>query len=185
MGTFKHLVDSPAGMEGFRAKYHISQGVVLEYCSPDRVCTDREMGQVVIPMIPFIEGGMSLSIGRITKDYLLNHRLTPHQCTPNVFRVLGCVDVLNEQLRLGLTWHDVVHMYKCRQLSGAGYYLKSQSEVVRLISYLPKSNKGRKDDYLIALGEWSDSLHCPTWVGDPGGVPLGLVSLEKDLPFRL
>ena len=54
MGRFKHLVDSPAGMEGFRAKYHIPQGVVLEYFSPDQVLTDREVGQVVIPMIVFI-----------------------------------------------------------------------------------------------------------------------------------
>ena len=141
------------------------------------------MGQVVILMIAFIEGGMTLPIGRITKNYLFNHRLTPHQCASNLFSVLGCVDVLNDELGLGLTWHDVVHMYECRQLSGVGYYLKSRSEVVRLISCLPKSNKGMKDDYLIASGEWSDSLHCPTWVGDPGGVPLGLVSLERDLAF--
>ena len=125
-----------------------------------------------------------LPMGRITKDYLLNHRLTPHQCTPNLFRVLGSIDVLNEQLGLGLTWHDVVHMYECRQLSSARCYLKSRSEVVRLISCLPKSNKGMKDDYLIASGEWTDGLHCPTRAGDPSGVPLGLVSLEKDLAFQ-
>ena len=142
------------------------------------------MGQVVIPMIAFIEGGMTLPMGRITKDYLLNHRLTPHQCALNLFRVLGSIDVLNEQLGLGLTWHDVVHMYECRQLSNARYYLKSRSEVVRLISCLPKSIKGMKDDYLIALGEWTDDLHCPTRAGDPSGVPLGLVSLESDLAFQ-
>ena len=62
MGRFKHLVDSSTGLEGFRAKYHIPQEVILEYCSPDRVHTDREVGQVVIPMIAFIEGGMTLSI---------------------------------------------------------------------------------------------------------------------------
>ena len=78
MGRFKHLVDSPAAMEGFRAKYHIPQGVVLEYCSLNQVHTYREVGQVVIPMIAFIEGGMTLLMGRITRDYLLNHRLTPH-----------------------------------------------------------------------------------------------------------
>ena len=77
MGRFKHLVDSPASMEGFRAKYHIPQGVVLEYC-PSGILTDREEGEVVIPMIAFIEGGMILPIGRITKDYLLNHQLCPH-----------------------------------------------------------------------------------------------------------
>ena len=60
MGRFKHLVDSPTDMEGFRAKYHILQGVVLEYCPPDRVLIDRDMDQVVIPMIAFIEGGMTL-----------------------------------------------------------------------------------------------------------------------------
>ena len=135
-------------------------------------------------MIAFIEGEMTLPMDKITRDYLFNYRLTPHQCAPNLFRVLGSVDALNEQLGLGLTWHDVVHMYECRQLSDAGYYLKSQSEIVRLISCLPKSNKGMKDDYLIVSGEWTDGLHCPTRAGDPGGVPLGLASLERDLTFR-
>ena len=132
---------------------------------------DRDVGQDVIPMIAFIEGGMTLPMGRITRDYLINHRLTPCQCAPNLFRVLGYVDVLNEQMGLGLTWHDVVHMYECHKLAGAGYYLKSRSKDIRLISYLPKSNKGMEDDYLIASGEWHDSFHCPTREGELGGVP--------------
>ena len=134
-------------------------------------------------MIAFIEGGTTLPMGRITRDYLINYRLTPFQCAPNLFRVLGYVNVLNEQLGLGLTWHDVAHMCECHKLTGAGYYLKSRSEVVRLISCLPKSNKGIKDDYLIVSREWSDGLHCPTRVGDPGGVPLGSIPLEGDLAF--
>ena len=87
MGRFKHLVDSPAVIEGFRAKYHIPQGVGLQYCPPDRILTNRVEGEVVIPMIAFIEGGMTLLMGRITKDYLFNHKLCPHQCAPNLFRV--------------------------------------------------------------------------------------------------
>ena len=122
-------------------------------------------------MIAFIEGGMTLPMGRITRDYLHNHRLCPHQCAPNLFRVLGSVDALNDQMNLGLTWHDVIHMYECHSLASAGYYLKSRSNVVRLISCLPKSNKGLKDDCLIVLGEWHDGLHCLVWVGKPGGVP--------------
>ena len=96
MGIFKHLVDSLAGMEGFKAKYHIPLGVVLEYCPSDRILTNKKVGEVVIPMIAFIEGGMTLPMGRITRDYLLNHSLTLHQCAPNLFRVLGCMDALNE-----------------------------------------------------------------------------------------
>ena len=78
MGRFKHLVDFPAGMEGFRAKYHIPRGVALRYCAPDQIVTDRKEGEVVIPMIAFIEGGMTLLMGRATQNYLINHRLTPH-----------------------------------------------------------------------------------------------------------
>ena len=50
------------------------------------------MGEVVIPMIVFIEGGMTLPIGSITRDYL-----------HNLFRILGAVDALNQHLGLGLT----------------------------------------------------------------------------------
>ena len=178
MGRFKYLIDTPAAVEAFRAKYRIPQGVVLQYCPSKGVLTDRDVGQIVIPMIAFIEGGMALPMRRITRDYLFNYRLTPHQYDPNMFRVLGSIDVLNERMGLGLTWHDVVHMYECHHLDKAGYYLKSRSEIVRLISYLPKSNNGMKDDYLIALGEWSDGFHCPTRAGDPGAVSLGSILWE-------
>ena len=183
MGKFKRLVDTPAAMEAFRARYRIPHGVILEYCPSNRVLTDRDMGQVVIPMIAFTEGGMTLPMRRITWDYLLNHRLTPYQCAPNLFKVLGCVDALNKQMGLGLTRHDVVHMYEYHKLASAGYYLKSRSEVIRLISRLPKSNKGMKDDYMIVSREWSNGLHCPTRVGDPGVVLLGSIPWEGDLTF--
>ena len=70
-----------------------------------------------------------------------------------MFRVLGSIDVLNKRMGLGLTWHDVVHMYECHHLDKVGYYLKSRSKIVRLISCLPKSNKGMKDDYFISSRE--------------------------------
>ena len=46
-------------------------------------------------MITFIEGGMALPMNRVTRDYLIAYRLCPHQCVPNLFRVLGSVDALN------------------------------------------------------------------------------------------
>ena len=131
----------------------------------------RREGEVIIPMIAFIKGGMTLRMGRITQDYLHNHRLCPHQCAPNMFRVLGCVNALNEHFQLGLTWHDVVHLYECHSQADGGFYLKSRSPIVRLISCLPKSNKGMKDDYLIALRAWHDGLHCLVREEVPGGIP--------------
>ena len=159
MGRFKHLVDSPAGMEGFRAKYHIPQGVALRYYAPDRVVTDRNEREVVILIIAFIEGGMTLPMGKVTRDYLIPRRLCPHQCAPNLFRILASVDALNEHMGLNLTWHDVIWMYKCHLFGDAGYYLKSRSSVVRLVLCLPKSNKGTKDDFLIASRDWHNGLH--------------------------
>ena len=47
-------------------------------------------------MIAFIEGGMTIPMGRIARDYLRCHRLAPYQCTANMFWILGCVDALNE-----------------------------------------------------------------------------------------
>ena len=142
----------------------------LRYCSTEQIVTNREGGEVIIPMIAFIEGGMTFPIGRITRDYLINHRLCPYQCTPNMFRVIGYIDDLNEHLQLELTWHNIVHLYECHSQADRGFYLKSRSPVVKLLSCLPKSNKGMKDDYLIASGAWHDGLHCPTQERKPGGV---------------
>ena len=103
MGRFKHLVDSPAKIESFKNRYHIPQEVVLQYCSLEQIVSHREKGEVIILMIAFIEGGMTLLMGRITRDYLINHRLCPHQYAPNLFRILDSIDALNEHLDFGLT----------------------------------------------------------------------------------
>ena len=58
-------------------------------------------------MITFIEGGMRIPIGTVTRDYLRAYRLAPTQCAPNMFRILGIVDALNETMGLNLTHHNV------------------------------------------------------------------------------
>ena len=122
-------------------------------------------------MIAFIEGGLTIPMGRITRDYLRAHRLCPQQCAPNFFRILGAIDDLDRHLGLELTWYDVVHLYEGHQRKGAGFHLKSRFDAVKLISCLPKSNKGMKDDYLIVSGPWHDGVLCPTQLGEPGRVP--------------
>ena len=171
MGRFERLVKNPALIELFKEKYHILQEVSLQYCSTEGLAFDREMGEVIIPMIAFIEGGMTISMGRITRDYSRANRLYSQQCAPNFFRVLGAIDALDRHLGLGLTWYDVAHLYEGHQEARAGFYLKFRSSAVKLISCLPKSNKRMKDDFLIVSSPWSDGLPCPTRLGEPGGVP--------------
>ena len=61
----------------------------------------------MIPMIAFIKGGMSIPMGRVIRDYLRFYYFAPTQCVPNVFRILRCVDALDEKMELGLTHYDV------------------------------------------------------------------------------
>ena len=94
---------------------------------------DRKTGKVVIPMIAFIEGGMTILMGTLTRNFLRFFRLSLTQCAPNMFRVLGSIEVLNERMNLNLTHHDVNWIYNLHHLKGQGYYLKSMYPKVRLI----------------------------------------------------
>ena len=55
MGRFECLVKTPALIELFKEKYHIPQEVSIRYYSIEGVAFDREVGEVIIPMIAFIE----------------------------------------------------------------------------------------------------------------------------------
>ena len=66
MGRFASLVDSPAKIEIFKEKYHIPQEVGLRYCSLEQIVSHREVGEVAMLIIAFIEGGITLLMGRIT-----------------------------------------------------------------------------------------------------------------------
>ena len=137
-------------------------------------------------MIAFIKGGIRIPIGTVTKDYLRAHRLAPTQYAPNVFRILGCVDALNENMGLGLTRHDVNWVYNLHHLKGQGYYLKSRYLEVRLIQCLPDSNKGLNKDFLIVSGEWHDGLPCLKREGQLGGLlDLGYSFISSFFSFGL
>ena len=111
MGRFKSLVDSKEGIESFRALYRIPLGVFIRYCKEGEWHEKRQEGEVVIPMIAFIEGGMRILMGTVTRDYLRAHRLAPTQRASNMFRILGSVEALDEKMGLGLTHHDVNWIY--------------------------------------------------------------------------
>ena len=79
----------------------------IRYCKEGEWHVKRQEREVVILIIAFIEGGMRIPMGTITRDYLTAHRLTPTQCALNMFRILGSIDAFNEKMDLGLTHHDV------------------------------------------------------------------------------
>ena len=98
-------------MEKLIANYKIPGNVGLRYCAEGEWRIRRKEGELVIPMIAFLEGGMRIPMGPVTKGYLRYFRLAPTQYATNVFRILGYVDALNEKMGLRLTHHDVNWCY--------------------------------------------------------------------------
>ena len=118
MGRFACLVDFTESVESFKAQYRIPLGVSVRYCKEGDWHTDRKEGEMVIPMIAFLEGGMRIPMGTVTRDYLRAHRLAPTQCASNMVRILGSVNTLNEKMSLNLTYHDVNWVYNIHHLKG-------------------------------------------------------------------
>ena len=117
-GKFRCLVESEEGMRNFRSKYKISSTVGMRYATQGEWADARQTGEVVIPMITFIEGGMTIPMSKITRSYLRFFRLSQTQCAPNMFRVLGSIEALNERMDLNLTHHDVNWVYNLHHLKG-------------------------------------------------------------------
>ena len=77
MGRFKKLVESEEAMEKFVADYKIPNNVGLRYCKEGDWHIMRREGEVVIPIIAFLEWGMRLSVRPVVRDYIRNFRLAP------------------------------------------------------------------------------------------------------------
>ena len=107
-------------MEKFVADYKIPNNVGLRYCKEGDWHIMRREGEVVIPIIAFLEGGMRLPMRPVVRDYLRHFRLAPIQCAVIMFRILGSVDALNEQLGLRLTHHDINWYYNLQYLMEIG-----------------------------------------------------------------
>ena len=71
MGRFKHLVDSEEGMKNFRTKYNIPPHVGVRYAAQGEWFDERKTGEVVI------EGGMTIPMGTLTRNFLRFFRLSP------------------------------------------------------------------------------------------------------------
>ena len=70
MGRFEELVNTEEKMKNFRIKYNIPSHVGVRYAAQGECYDERKTNEVVIPMIAFIEGGMTIPMGTLTRNYL-------------------------------------------------------------------------------------------------------------------
>ena len=67
MCRFKKLVESEEAMEKFVTDYKIPNNVGLRYCKEGDWHIMRREGEVVIPIITFLEGGMRLPMRPVVR----------------------------------------------------------------------------------------------------------------------
>ena len=78
MGRYARLVDTVEARATFRAQNRIPNNVEIQHCeNGEWLVLSRTLESVIIPMIAFIKGGMELPMETVTRDYLINYRLTP------------------------------------------------------------------------------------------------------------
>ena len=69
MGIFFSLVDTPEHREEFKRYYRIPSNVSIQHCNLGEWHEKRPTGAVAIPMIAFIELGMRIPMGKVTRDF--------------------------------------------------------------------------------------------------------------------
>ena len=69
MVKLRKLVDTEKAMEKFIADYRIPPNVSLRHCKMGEWHLLRRMGEVVIPILAFVVGGMRIPMGPVMKSY--------------------------------------------------------------------------------------------------------------------
>ena len=77
MVKLRELVKTEEAMEKFIADYRISPNVGLRYYKEGEWHLKRRTGEVVIPLLAFIERGVRIPIGPVMRGYLRHFRLAP------------------------------------------------------------------------------------------------------------
>ena len=67
----------PSTRKILKKGYRIPSDVTIEHCHLGEWHEKRSSKVVVIPMVVFIEGGMRIPMGRVTRDFLYLFRLVP------------------------------------------------------------------------------------------------------------
>ena len=175
-GKLARYVNTPETMALFRRLYRIPDDVGLRYVHWSDALPPS-LGELLIPVVAVVEGGVRFPIDPLLADFLNYFSLSPTQVNPNIFRiVMGTVE-LNRRLGLELSTYDIVWTYILHRNSKTeSYSLRPKDINYTLVNGLPDTNRGFDDDYLVVSGEWFlPGRRCPTKDGVPGPCPTSIV----------
>ena len=122
----------------------------------------RGEGRVIILLVAFVEGGVRISMNKLSINYLRHFKVCPNQCTPNIFRVVSSVVEPNKRLDITLTKHEINYIYSFQDSNTLGFYFKARHREVRLISCLPNCNKEIVKKVKKTLNVKAESSNLPS-----------------------
>ena len=168
-GKLSRYVNMPEAMAVFRHLYEIPNNVGLRYVHWSDALPPSS-GELLIPVVAVVEGGVRFPIDPLLADFLSYFSLSPTQVNPNIFRIVMGTIELNRRLGLELSTYDIVWTYILHRNSKTeSYSLRPRDINYTLVNRLPDTNRGFDDDYLVVTGEWFlPGRRCPTKDGVPG-----------------
>ena len=104
----------------------------MRHCPKSGAIFLRKEGRVVVPWVVFVQGGVRIPVSKLLTNFLRHFKVCLDRCTPNVFRVISNVDVLNWRLDLSLTGHDIKYIY-----------IYIASKIVNSRDFISKSSTGK------------------------------------------
>ena len=155
---YSHLLSSEASLATFRAVYGVLKDVNIAYCHQGNIEIQRRHGTntVFFPLMSILEGGIRFPVDPLVIGTLRFYGFCPNQFPPppNFFRVVSCVNRLNQLFSLRPDHHDINFMYSLCGNIESYYYLKTRDNRVRLISCLPDSNRNSAGEFVQVSGNW-------------------------------
>ena len=153
MGVYRHLLETPEGVDAFRAKYGIPDDVRFRLGAlnePLPFCP----GEVAFPLVSIVEGGVRFPVHPVLRACLSLWHLCPCQLMPNGFKVVMGVVELNRLLGTDLGAYDIDDVYDvCRSAANdRTYYLRVKLQQKALVRALEDSNKYAGDDKVFFSG---------------------------------
>ncbi len=178
-GKLAKYVNTPEAIAIFCHHYGVPDDVHLEYKFWENALPG-ELGDLILPLIAIIEGGVRFPMDPLLAHFLDYFNLSPTQISPNIFRIVMGMMELNRRLGLDLTVHDIIATYTLRTSQSEAYSLRPRDVLNTLVNSLPDTNKNMTDDY---FGQGGVAPPEPTVPDRRRDTRLGLVESNAFLIF--
>lgn len=156
MGIYRDLLGNPKAITDFKVKYQIPDDVQFRLDDP----TDPLDGYILrdgwmpFPLVAVVEGGVQFPLHPLLRICLHKWNICPYQLSPNGFKIIMGVVVLNRILNADLGIHDIEDTYDLCKSGGDFYYLRAKAKRGSFVTDLEDSYKYAGDDLLFVMGNW-------------------------------